>query len=405
MFDVNKIRADFPILSQKMNGKPLIYFDNAATTQRPRQVIEKVSQVYSTLNANVHRGVYHLSVQATEAYEEARKTVADFIGAGSTREIVFTKGTTDSINALAFMFTQRYCKAGDEILISQMEHHSNIVPWQMAAERLGLKLKVIPMNEKGELLIDRLDALLTEKTKIVSVNHVSNALGTINPIEKIIVMAHAKGIPVAIDGAQAVAHMPVNVQQLDADFYAFSGHKIFGPTGVGVLYGKEKFLEEMPPYQGGGEMIDKVTFEKTTYNELPYKFEAGTPNFVGVIGLGEALKYVRQIGIENIENYEAELLHYATEQMMLIPNMRIFGTAENKSSVISFQVGHIHHFDLGTLLDQTGVAIRTGHHCAQPVMQFYKITGTARVSLSMYNTKEEIDQFIVNLKKVVAMLS
>ncbi len=404
MFDIEKIRSDFPILKEKIYGQPLIYLDNAATTQKPQCVIDKISNVYTTQNANIHRGVHYLSMQATLAHEEARKTIAKFIGAHDASEIIFTRGTTESINLLATVFTERFCKTGDEIIITQMEHHSNIVPWQIAAQRHGLRLRIVPIDEKGELQLDALENLFSEKTKMLSVAHVSNVLGTINPVKKIVTMAHAHGVKVLIDGAQAVAHLPVDVTDLDADFYAFSGHKIYGPTGIGVLYGKAELLDQLPPYQGGGEMIDNVTFEKTTYNVLPYKFEAGTPNYVGAIALAEALNYIDQIGKNDIFEYEENLLRYAEQRLRDIPQMRIFGESEQKSGVISFLVGKVHPLDLGTLLDKTGVAVRTGHHCAQPLIDSLGIPGTVRASLAMYNTTHEIDQFVEHLQRCLKIL-
>lgn len=404
MLDIEKIRADFPILKEKIYGQPLIYLDNAATTQKPQCVIDKISSVYATQNANIHRGVHYLSIQATLAHEEARKTIAKFIGAHDANEIIFTRGTTESINLLATVFTEQFCKADDEIIITQMEHHSNIVPWQMAAQRHGLRLRIVPIDEKGELRLDALENLFSEKTKLLSVAHVSNVLGTINPVKKIVAMAHAHGVKVLIDGAQAVAHLPVDVTDLDADFYAFSGHKIYGPTGIGVLYGKAALLDQLPPYQGGGEMIDNVTFEKTTYNTLPYKFEAGTPDFVGSTALAEALNYIDRIGKNAIFEYEENLLHYAEQRLRDIPQMRIFGESDEKSGVISFLVGKVHPLDLGTLLDKTGVAVRTGHHCAQPLIDSLGIPGTVRASLAMYNTKNEIDQFIEKIEKCLKIL-
>ena len=403
--NIDSIRRDFPILSEKIYGKPLIYFDNAATTQKPLCVLTKITEVYTKQNANIHRGVHYLSQKATMAHESARQTVADFIGARSCKEIVFTRGTTESINLVATVFTEHFCSLGDEIVFTQMEHHANIVPWQMAAQRGGLVLRVAPINERGELVLEELDKLLTPKTKLLTLAHISNVLGTINPIKEIIAMAHKKGIRVLIDGAQAVAHSGVNVVDLDADFYVFSGHKIYGPTGIGVLYGKSELLEELPPYQGGGEMIQHVTYEKTVYNELPYKFEAGTPDYVGSVALAEALTYVTNLGIERIAAYENELLEYATAKLLEIPEMRIIGTAAHKCSVISFLVGTIHPFDIGTLLDKTGIAVRTGNHCAQPLIDMLELPGgTIRVSFAFYNTTEEIDYFIEQLKRCIAIL-
>ena len=402
---IEQIRAEFPILTEKIYNKPLIYFDNGATTQKPRCVVEKIDQGYYHLNANIHRGVHYLSQKATEAHEAARQSVAEFLGSGKREEIIFTRGTTEAINLVAFSFGEAFCKPGDEVIVSVMEHHSNIVPWQMLCERKGMKLRVIHMNEKGELDIEAYALLLTERTKIVSVTHVSNVLGTINPVKEIIRLAHEKAIPVLLDGAQAVPHLKVNVADLDADFYVFSGHKVYGPTGIGVLYGKKKWLNAIPPYQGGGEMIATVSFEKTTYNELPFKFEAGTPDYIGSTALAEALRYLQEIGIDKIAAYEHELTAYATLRLGEIENMRIIGTAAEKSAVISFLVGEIHPYDIGMLLDKLGIAVRTGHHCAQPLTDSLGIPGTVRASFAFYNTKQEIDSFVDALKRVVAMLS
>ena len=402
---IEQIRAEFPILAEKIYNKPLIYFDNGATTQKPRCVVEKIDQGYYHLNANIHRGVHYLSQKATEAHEAARQSVAEFLGSGKREEIIFTRGTTEAINLVAFSFGEAFCKPGDEVIVSVMEHHSNIVPWQMLCERKGMKLRVVPMNEKGEMDIEAYASLLTERTKIVSVTHVSNVLGTINPVKEIIRLAHEKAIPVLLDGAQAVPHIKVNVADLDADFYVFSGHKIYGPTGIGVLYGKEKWLNAIPPYQGGGEMIATVSFEKTTYNELPFKFEAGTPDYIGSTALAEALRYLQEIGIDKIAAYEHELTAYATLRLGEIENMRIIGTAAEKSAVISFLVGEIHPYDIGMLLDKLGIAVRTGHHCAQPLIDSLGIPGTVRASFAFYNTKQEIDSFVDALKRVVVMLS
>jgi cysteine desulfurase / selenocysteine lyase len=398
------IRADFPILSEKIYNKDLIYFDNGATTQKPRAVVEKIEEGYYHLNANIHRGVHYLSQKATEAHEAARITVAEFLKAGKHEEIIFTRGTTEAINLVATSFGEAFCKAGDEVVVSVMEHHSNIVPWQMLCERKGMTLRVIPMNEKGELDLDAFKSLLNERTKIVSIAHVSNVLGTINPVAEVIRIAHQNNVPVLVDGAQSVPHIAVNVVELDADFYVFSGHKIYGPTGIGALYGKEKWLNAMPPYQGGGEMIATVTFEKTTYNELPFKFEAGTPDYIGSTALAEALRYVQAIGMDKIAAHEHDLLVYGTERLMEIEGMRIIGTADQKSSVISFLVGAIHPYDIGMLLDKLGIAVRTGHHCAQPLIDSLGIPGTVRASFAFYNTKEEIDVFVTALKRVVTML-
>jgi len=403
--ELQQIRAEFPILKEKIYNKDLIYFDNAATTQKPRCVVEKIEYGYYHMNANIHRGVHYLSQKATEAHEEARTTVAGFIHAGKREEIIFTRGTTEAINLVATSFGEAFCKAGDEIIVSVLEHHSNIVPWQMLCERKGMTLRVIPINERGELDMDTFKALMNENTRLVSIAHVSNVLGTINPVKEIIRLAHEKEIPVLVDGAQAVPHIPVNVVDLDADFYVFSAHKIYGPTGIGVLYGKEKWLNAIPPYQGGGEMIATVTFEKTTYNVIPFKFEAGTPDYIGSTALAEAIRYVQSVGLENIAAHEHDLLVYATGKLMEIEGMRIFGTAAEKSSVISFLVGNIHPYDIGMLLDKLGIAVRTGHHCAQPLIDSFGIPGTVRASFAVYNTTEEIDVFIEALKRVVGMLS
>jgi cysteine desulfurase/selenocysteine lyase len=402
---IQHIRGDFPILTEKIYGKDLIYFDNGATTQKPRCVVEKIEEGYYHLNANIHRGVHYLSQKATEAHEAARITVAEFLHAAKHEEIIFTRGTTEAINLVATSFGEAFCKEGDEVIVSVLEHHSNIVPWQMLCERKGMKLRVIPINERGELNLDAFKSLLNERTKIVSVAHVSNVLGTINPVAEIIRLAHEKDIPVLVDGAQAVPHIAVNVVELDADFYVFSAHKIYGPTGIGVLYGKSSWLNAIPPYQGGGEMIATVTFEKTTYNELPFKFEAGTPDYIGSTALAEAIRYVENIGLDEIAVHEHELLTYGTERLLEIEGMRIIGTAKEKSSVISFLVGNIHPYDIGMLLDKLGIAVRTGHHCAQPLIDYLEIPGTVRASFAFYNTKEEIDVFIEALKRVVGMLS
>ena len=400
MYDIQKIREDFPILDREVYGKPLIYLDNGATTQKPRQVVEAITDEYYSVNANVHRGVHFLSQQATELHEASRETVRRFINARSSNEIVFTRGTTESINLLASSFADSQMKEGDEVIVSVMEHHSNIVPWQLQAARKGIVLKVIPMNDRGELLLDEYEKLFSERTKLVSFAHVSNVLGTVNPAKEMIATAHAHGVPVLIDGAQSVPHMKVDVQDLDADFFAFSGHKIYGPTGVGVLYGEEEWLDKLPPYQGGGEMIQSVSFEKTTFNELPFKFEAGTPDYIGTTALAKALDYVSAIGMENIAAHEHELTLYAMQRLKEINGMRIFGEAEHKSSVISFLVGNIHHLDMGTLLDRLGIAVRTGHHCAQPLMIRMGIEGTVRASFGLYNTKEEIDMLAAGIERV-----
>lgn len=403
MYDIQKIREDFPILSRKIYGKPLVYLDNGATTQKPRCVVEAIVDEYYSVNANVHRGVHFLSQQATELHEAAREKVRAFINAKSTNEIVFTRGTTESINLLATSFGEAFINEGDEIIVSEMEHHSNIVPWQMLAERCGASIRVIPIDDKGELLLDEYEKLFTEKTRIVCVTHVSNVLGTINPVKRIVDIAHQHGVPVLVDGAQSAPHMKIDVQDIGCDFFAFSGHKIYGPTGVGVLYGKEDLLDKLPPYQGGGEMIQNVSFEKTTFNELPYKFEAGTPDYVGTNSLAKALDYVSAIGMDNIFAYEHELTRYATEQLSNIEGMRIFGQSDNKDAVISFLVRDIHHLDMGTLLDRLGIAVRTGHHCAQPLMTHYGIEGTVRASFGIYNTKEEIDVLVAGIKRVSGM--
>ncbi|MFN3301861.1 MAG: aminotransferase class V-fold PLP-dependent enzyme [Patescibacteria group bacterium] len=404
-FDVKKIRNDFPLLSQKIYGKPLIYFDNAATTQKPKVVIETINKLYSQYNSNVHRGVHYLSDQMTRLYEEAREKIRKFINAKYSYEIIFTKGTTDSINAVAFSFGEAYIKEGDEIIISEMEHHSNIVPWQMLSQRKKAKLKVIPFNDDGELLIDEYKKLINPKTKLVAIVHVSNSLGTINPVKEIVEIAHRNNIPVLIDGTQAIQHEKIDVQEIDCDFYAFSGHKIYGPTGIGVLYGKEKWLEKIPPYQGGGDMIDRVTFEKTTYAELPAKFEAGTPNYIGAVGLATALDYLNKIGLENIFNYEKELLNYGTKKLMEIDGLKIYGRAKNKVCIFSFLLDDIPAYDIGILLDKMGIAVRTGHHCTQPIWDHFKVEGSARASLAFYNTFEEIDYFCEALKKIQKMFS
>jgi len=401
--DIEKIRADFPILSTTVYGKPLIYLDNGATTQKPKCVVEEIEKIYYTTNANVHRGVHYLSQQATDLAEESRVVVQQFINAEHSKEIIFTKGTTESINLVAHSFCQQFCVEGDEIIISAMEHHANIVSWQLQEAIRGIKLRVIPINEKGELKLDELQKLISSKTRLISVMHISNVLGTVNPIEKIIEIAHAHSIPVLIDAAQSVQHMTIDVQKLDCDFLVFSGHKVYGPNGVGVLYGKEKWLNQMPPYQGGGEMISTVSFKGTTFNELPFKFEAGTPNYPDVIALATAIKYIKNIGLDSIKAYEDQLLEYCTDELLRIKDIRIFGTSDKKSSVISFLVGNIHHYDMGMLLDKMGIAVRTGHHCAQPLMEELGIEGTVRISLAFYNTKEEIDQLVAGIKRVASM--
>lgn len=401
--DVEKIRSQFPTLHQEVYKKPLIYFDNGATAQKPQSVIDAISTYYSKDNANIHRGVHHLSQVATEQYEEARKTIQKAINAPTSEQVLFTKGTTDGINLVAYSFGQ-LLKQGDEIIISEMEHHSNIVPWQMLCERQGCILKVIPINEKGELKMDVFESFLSDKTKLVAVTHISNTLGTINPIVDIIEKAHQVGAKVLIDGAQSIQHAKVDVQALDCDFFVFSGHKVFGPTGVGILYGKKDVLDAMPPYQGGGDMIAKVTFEKTTYNELPHKFEAGTPNIVGGICLGTAFEFLNTMDMDAIHAHEQELLNYAEAELKKIDQIRLIGTADQKTSVVSFVVDGTHPFDVGTLLDKQGVAVRTGHHCTQPLMQIFEIPGTVRASFAFYNTKEEIDIFIKALKRSITML-
>ena len=399
-FNVEQIRKDFPILREQVYGKPLTYLDNAATTQKPQAVIDTLTQYYSKENANIHRGIFCLSEQATKRYKSARHKVQEFIGAAADKEIIFVRGTTEAINLVVQCYGRTFLKAGDEVLITHMEHHSNIVPWQMLGEETGVKLKVAPINDQGELIWEDFKKLLTDKVKFVSVVHVSNALGTINPVKEIVRLAHAQGIPVLLDGAQAVAHTPVNVQDLDCDFYVFSGHKLLGPTGIGVLYGKREFLEKMPPYQGGGDMIRSVTFEKTDYNDLPYKFEAGTPHIAGVIGLGVAIDYIGSIGLERIEAYEQELLKYGTEKLLQVPGFRLIGTAKHKSAILSFVLGDAHAHDIGTILDRQGIAIRAGHHCAMPVMQRFNVPATTRASLAFYNTKEEIDRLVAALHEV-----
>jgi cysteine desulfurase/selenocysteine lyase len=397
---VERIRKDFPLLGQRVRGKPLIYLDNAATSQKPQVVIDTINRYYAAENANVHRGIHFLSEQATQAHEGARDTVRRFLNAVDTREIIFVRGTTEAINLVAQSYGRTFLAAGDEIVISAMEHHSNIVPWQLLCEQVGAKLCIIPFNYHGELLLDEYEKLLNKRTKLVAMVHVSNALGTINPIKQIIDMAHCRNIPVVVDGAQAVPHLPVDVQELGCDFYAFSGHKLFGPTGIGVLYGKADLLERMPPYQGGGDMISVVTFEKTHYNTLPYKFEAGTPNIAGGIGLGAAIDYVTEIGLEAVAAYEHELLAYATEALSTLKGLRIIGTAKEKASVMSFVLDGVHAHDIGTILDHEGIAIRAGHHCAMPVMQRFGVPATARASFAFYNTKAEVDALIRALHKV-----
>ena len=403
MYDIEKIREDFPILSRTVYNKPLVYLDNGATTQKPRCVVESITDEYYSVNANVHRGVHFLSQQATNLHEASRETVRRFINARSTSEIVFTRGTTESINLVAATFVDSQMKEGDEVIVSVMEHHSNIVSWQLQAARKGIVLKVIPMNDRGELLIDEYEKLFSSRTRIVSVAHVSNVLGTVNPVKEIIKIAHAHGVPVLVDGAQSIPHLPVDVQDLDADFFVFSGHKVYGPTGIGVLYGKENWLDRLPPYQGGGEMIKNVSFEKTTFNELPFKFEAGTPDYIGSTALAKALDYVSAIGMDEIAAYEHELTDYAIARMKEIEGMRIFGEAEQRGGVISFLVGNIHHLDMGTLLDRLGIAVRTGHHCAEPLMRRLGIEGTVRASFGLYNTKAEVDALVAGIARVSRM--
>ncbi|WP_302955260.1 aminotransferase class V-fold PLP-dependent enzyme [Prevotella sp.] len=403
MFDVTKIRKDFPILSRKVYDRPLVYLDNAATTQKPLCVLDAMREEYLNVNANVHRGVHYLSQQATDLHEQAREKVRKFINAGSVNEIVFTRGTTESLNLVVSSFCDEFMSEGDEVIVSVMEHHSNIVPWQLQAARKGISLKVIPMNDKGELLLDEYEKLFTERTKIVSVAQVSNVLGTVNPVKEIVRIAHEHGVPVMVDGAQSTPHFAVDVQDIDCDFFAFSGHKMYGPTGVGVLYGKEDWLDRMPPYQGGGEMIESVSFEKTVFEHLPFKFEAGTPDYVATHGLATAIDYINSIGIDNISRHEQELTKYAMQKMQEIDGMRIFGTADHKDAVVSFLVGDIHHLDMGTLLDRLGIAVRTGHHCAQPLMIRLGIQGTVRASFAMYNTTEEIDALVEGIKRVSKM--
>lgn len=401
---IHVIRADFPILQTKIHNKPLVYFDNAATTQKPKIVIDRIQDYYETKNANIHRGVHHLSQVATQDYENARTRIQKYIGAAKSEEIIFTKGTTDGINLVASSFGA-LLKEGDEILISAMEHHSNIVPWQLLADLKKIQLRVIPIHKDGTLIMDEFDRLLSERTKLVSITHISNTLGTINPIENIIRSSHAVGAKVLIDGAQSIQHGDVDVSSLNCDFFVFSGHKIFGPTGIGVLYGKEKLLEEMPPYQGGGDMIKNVSFEKTIFNELPFKFEAGTPNIIGGIALGTAIEYIESIDRKSAFDYEKKLLTYAEQELLKIEGVQVFGTSSEKTSLVSFNVGSIHPFDLGTLLDKQGIAVRTGHHCTQPLMDFYNIPGTIRASFSIYNTVEEVDLFLNALRRAITVLS
>lgn len=404
--NIETIRKDFPILSRTIYGKyPLIYLDNGATTQKPLCVLDAMREEYLNVNANVHRGVHYLSQQATDLHEAARERVRGFINAGSTREIIFTRGTTESINLVASSFTEAYMHEGDEVIVSEMEHHSNIVPWQLQARRSGIKVRVIPMSDDGVLDLQAFEGLFNERTRLVSVTHVSNVLGTVNPVKDIVAIAHRHGVPCMIDGAQSAPHIRIDVKDLDCDFFAFSGHKMYGPTGIGVLYGKEEYLSAMPPYQGGGEMIGTVSFEKTTFADLPYKFEAGTPDYIATHGLAKAIDYMESIGMESIENHERELTRYALEQMQTVPGIRIFGPldAERRDAVISFLVGDIHHLDMGTLLDRLGIAVRTGHHCAEPLMHRLGINGTVRASFALYNTKEEVDSLVNGIKRVAAM--
>ena len=402
-FSVDEIRKDFPILTREVYGKPLVYLDNAATTQKPRCVIDAISDEYCSVNANVHRGVHFLSQQATQLHEDAREVVRNFINARSTAEIVFTRGTTESLNLVASSFGEAFLKEGDEVIVSEMEHHSNIVPWQLLRDKKGIVLKVIPIDDCGRLKLEALEALLTPRTRLVSVAHVSNVLATVNPVKRIAEMVHAHGALLLVDGAQSVPHIKVDVQELDCDFYVFSGHKVYGPTGVGVLYGKESLLDRMPPYQGGGEMIARVTFEKTTYERLPYKFEAGTPDYVGTHALAVALQYVSHIGMEAIAAHEHALTQLAMEQMRGIKGMQIYGETEDKGAVVAFNIEGIHHLDLGTLLDRLGIAIRTGHHCAQPLMQHYGVEGMARASFALYNTKAEVEALVAGIERVRRM--
>ena len=403
MYDINKVREDFPILSREVYGHPLVYLDNAATTQKPLCVLDAMRREYLNVNANVHRGVHYLSQQATDLHEAARETVRGFINARSTNEIVFTRGTTEGLNLIASSFSDEFLKEGDEVIVSTMEHHSNIVPWQLQAAKKGIALKVIPMTDAGELQLDEFEKMFTDRTKLLSVTQVSNVLGTINPVKEMIRIAHEHNVPVMVDGAQSTPHFKVDVQDLDCDFFVFSGHKIYGPTGIGVLYGKEDWLDRLPPYQGGGEMIESVSFEKTVFQELPFKFEAGTPDYVATHGLATALDYVSQLGMDNIQKHEQELTEYCMQQMKTIDGMRIFGESSHKDAVVSFLVGNIHHLDMGTLLDRLGIAVRTGHHCAQPLMIRLGIQGTVRASFALYNTKEEIDALVAGVKRVAQM--
>jgi len=401
MLDVNNIRSNFPILNQKIYNKPLIYLDNGATTQKPQIVIDEIVNCYSRINSNIHRGVHFLSEQSTLQYEIARESVRTFINAKSSAEVIFTHGTTEAINLVASSFSEKYIKAGDEIIISEMEHHSNIVPWQLVCERKNAKLKILPFDNNGDLIISKLEELITDKTKIISITHISNSLGTINPIKKIIEKAHSYNIPVLIDAAQSIQHLCIDVQELDCDFLAFSGHKIYAETGIGILYGKEKLLDQLPPYQGGGDMIKNVSFEKTTWADLPLKFEAGTSNYVGAISLGKAIKYIENIGLENIAEYESYILKYATEKLNTIEQLRIYGTSKNKSAIISFNLNNIHNYDVGMMLDKMGIAVRTGTHCTEPVMKHFEIQGTVRASFAMYNTIEEVDALYDGILRII----
>ena len=403
MFDINKIREDFPILGREVYGRPLVYLDNAATTQKPRCVVEAITDEYYNVNANVHRGVHYLSQQATDLHEAAREKVRQFINARSTNEIIFTRGTTESLNLVVSSFCDGMMQEGDEVIVSVMEHHSNIVPWQLQAAKKGISIRVIPMTDEGGLRLDEYEKLFTERTKIVSVTHVSNVLGTVNPVEEMIHIAHEHGVPVMVDGAQSTPHFAVDVQAMDCDFFAFSGHKMYGPTGIGVLYGKEEWLDRLPPYQGGGEMIESVSFEKTVFEHLPFKFEAGTPDYVATTGLAKAIDYMTAVGMDNIQRHERELTEYAMQRLSEVEGIRIFGRAPRKDAVVSFLVGDIHHLDMGTLLDRLGIAVRTGHHCAQPLMIRLGIQGTVRASFAMYNTREEIDALASGIERVSKM--
>ena len=403
MYDINKVRADFPILSREVYNRPLVYLDNAATTQKPLCVLDAMRDEYLNANANVHRGVHYLSQRATDLHEAARERVRQFLNAEKTEEIIFTRGTTESINLVAASFCEAFMSEGDDVIISAMEHHSNIVPWQLQAAKRGIALKVIPMNEKGELLIDEYERLFSDRTRIVSIAHVSNTLGTVNPVKEMVRIAHEHGVPVLVDGAQSAPHMTIDVRDIDCDFFAFSGHKIYGPTGIGVLYGRESWLDRMPPYQGGGEMIESVSFERTVFERLPFKFEAGTPDYIATHGLATALDYVGQLGMDNIAQHEHELTDYCMQRLAEVPAMRLFGTAQGKDAVVSFLVGDIHHLDMGTLLDRLGIAVRTGHHCAQPVMQHFGVQGMVRASFALYNTKDEIDALVDGITRVSRM--